>query len=180
LDVEHRQDLEATDYVFGFPLTYGCGDWQYKLAYAHVSSHLGDEHAIRVDDSLDERINYVRDGVVIGVSHYLYPFLRTYGEVGWAFHTSGGAEPFEAQFGAEFAAPGETGARGVPFFALNTHLREEHDFGGDFALQTGWLRRGEYGQTLRVGLHFLTGKSSQFQFFDHSEEQLGLGIWYDL
>jgi hypothetical protein len=180
LDVEHHQDLESTDYIFGFPLTYGEGDWQYKLGYAHTSAHLGDEHAIRVDDSLDDRVNYVRDAVVFGVSHFPYPFWRQYSEVGYAFHTSGGAEPLEAQFGAEFSTPGPTTPRGVPFLAVHTHLLEEHDFGGNFALQTGWLRRGEFGQTFRVGLHFLTGKSSQFQFFDQSEEQLGLGVWYDL
>ena len=126
--MEHRQDLEATDYVFGFPLTYGVGDWQFKLAYAHVSSHLGDEHAIRVDGSLDERINYVRDGIVLGASHYPYPFWRQYAEFGWAFHTSGGAKPFEFQFGTELSQPGMTGALGVPFVAFNAHLLD-------------WLRR---------------------------------------
>jgi hypothetical protein len=63
--------------------------------------------------------------------------------------------------------------------ALNTHMREEHDFGGDFSVQTGWLRRGELGQTLRIGAHYFTGKSSQFQFFDNSEQQIGVGVWYD-
>jgi hypothetical protein len=180
LDVEHRQDLVATDYVFGFPLTYGVDDWQFKFGYAHVSSHLGDEHAIRYAGALDDRINYVRDGVVLGVSRYLYPFWRQYAEIGWAFHTSGGAEPLELQFGSEFSTPGPTSSRFVPFLAVHGHLREEQSFGGDFALQTGWLRRGDYGQTLRFGFHFYTGKSSQMQFFEESEEQLGLGIWYDL
>jgi hypothetical protein len=180
LDVEHRQDLVATDYVFGFPLTYGVDEWQFKLGYAHVSSHLGDEHAIRNAGALDDRINYVRDGVVLGASRYPYPFWRQYAELGWAFHTSGGAEPLEMQFGSEFSTPGPTASRFVPFVAVNGHLREEQSFGGDFALQTGWLRRGEYGQTFRLGFHFYTGKSSQMQFFDQSEEHLGLGIWYDL
>jgi len=179
LDVEHHQDLESTDYVFGFPLTYGIDDWQFKFGYAHVSSHLGDERAIRENNALDERINYVRDGLVFGASRYAYPFLRNYCEVGWAFHTSGGAEPLELQFGSEFSSPAAT-SRFSPFLAVNAHLREEQSFGGDFALQTGWLRRGEYGQTFRFGLHFFTGKSSQYQFFEESEEQLGLGVWYDL
>jgi hypothetical protein len=180
LDVEHRQDLVATDYVFGFPLTYGVDDWQFKLGYAHVSSHLGDERAIREAGALADRINYVRDGVVLGASHFLYPFWRQYAEVGWAFHTSGGAEPIELQFGSEFCQPGPTCSRFIPFLAVNGHLREEQSFGGDFAVQTGWLRRGDYGQTLRLGLHFYTGKSSQMQFFEQSEEQVGLGVWYDL
>jgi hypothetical protein len=179
LDVEHRQDLDSTDYVFGFPLTYGVGVWQFKLAYAHLSSHLGDELALRDPDTLDERANYVRDALVLGASCYPLPYWRQYAEFGWAFHTSGGAGPFDAQIGAEFSQPGPTGPSHTPFLAVNARLREEHNFGGDFSLQTGWLRRGEYGQTLRFGLHYFNGKSSQFQFFEEAEEHLGAGVWYD-
>jgi Protein of unknown function (DUF1207) len=179
LNVEHRQDLESTDYVFGFPLTYGVDQWQFKFGYAHLSSHLGDELAIRVPGALDERINYVRDSLVLGSSVYLLPIWRQYGEVGWAFHNSGGAQPWDAQFGTELSSPNPTARTATPFLAFNTHLREEQNFGGDFSVQTGWLRRGDFGQTLRVGAHYFNGKSSQYQFFENSEQQIGLGIWYD-
>jgi hypothetical protein len=179
LDVKHRQDLDSTDYVFGFPLTYGINEWQFKLGYAHLSSHLGDELAIRQPDTLDERINYVRDSLVCGASVYFLPYWRQYGEVGWAFHDSGGAQPWDIQFGTELSLPGPTGRSATPFLAVNAHLREENSFGGDISVQTGWLRRGEYGQTLRFGAHYFNGKSNQFEFFDNSEEQIGLGIWYD-
>jgi hypothetical protein len=179
LDVEHQQDLDSTDYVFGVPLTYGAGDWQFKFGYAHLSSHLGDERVLQDPMALDERVNYVRDAIVFGTSYYLHPMWRKYGEVGWAFHNSGGAQPWEAQFGTELSLPGPTGAAGSPFFAVNGRMREEHDFGGDLTVQAGWLRRGGFGQTMRVGAHYYNGKSSQFQFFDQSEEQIGLGLWYD-
>ncbi len=179
LDVEHQQDLDSTDYVFGVPLTYGTGDWQFKFGYAHLSSHVGDELVLRDPATLDERVNYVRDAIVFGTSYYLHPMWRKYGEVGWAFHNSGGAQPWEAQFGTELSSPGPTGAAGSPFFAVNGRMREEHDFGGDLTVQAGWLRRGGFGQTMRVGAHYYNGKSSQFQFFDQSEEQIGLGLWYD-
>ena len=61
----------------------------------------------------------------------------------------------------------------------NAHLREELDFGGDWTTQLGWLWRGESGSTLRTGLHYVNGKSTQYQFFDNSEEQIGIGLWYD-
>jgi hypothetical protein len=179
LDVEHRQDLDSTDYVFGFPITYGVGVWQFKLGYAHLSSHLGDELALREPDTLDERINYVRDAIVLGASCFPYPVWRQYAEVGWAFHNSGGAQPWEAQFGTELSLPGPTGRAGTPFLAVNGRMREEHDFGGDVSVQAGWLRRGLFGQMLRFGAHYYNGKASQFQFFDTSEEQVGLGLWYD-
>jgi hypothetical protein len=180
LDVEHRQDLDSTDYVFGFPITYGIDNWQFKFGYAHLSSHLGDELALREPGTLEERVNYVRDAIVLGTSCYPHPAWRQYAEVGWAFHLGGGAQPWDAQFGSELSLTPLTGYAGTPFFAVNGRLREEHDFGGDLSVQAGWLRRGIFGQTLRFGVHYYNGKSSQFQFFDNSEEQIGIGLWYDM
>jgi hypothetical protein len=179
LDTENEQDLDSTDYVFGLPLTWGDEQTQYKVGYAHISSHLGDEYAISHPGSLAQRINYVRDAFEFGASYYIIPAWRTYGELEWAFHRSGGAEPIHFEFGTEVSQPGPTGGRFIPFMALNARLRQEHDFGGDLALQAGWLRRNTLGHTLRFGGHFYSGKSSQSQFFRTSEEQLGLGIWYD-
>jgi hypothetical protein len=179
LDVEHRQDLDSTDYVFGFPISYGVGNWQFKFAYAHLSSHLGDELALREPGTLEERVNYVRDALVLGTSWYALPVWRQYAEASWAFHLGGGAQPCELQFGSELSQPGPTGYLGTPYLAVHGRLREEHDFGGDLSVQFGWLRRGILGQTLRFGVHYYNGKSNQFQFFDNSEEQIGLGVWYD-
>ena len=179
LDAENDQDLESTDYVFGFPLTYGIGDWQFKFGYAHLSAHLGDERAIREPGSLDDRVNYVRDGFVLGASYYPRSVWRLYGEMGWAFNADGGAEPWETQWGSELSRPGPTGRAGTPFLAVNTHLREEHDFGGDLTSQAGWLWRGIAGQTMRLGAHYFTGKSSQYQFYRDSDNQMGMGLWYD-
>ena len=153
-------------------------DWQLKFGYAHLSSHLGDELVMRDPAALDERVNYVRDAFVFGTSYYLHPMWRKYGEVGWAFHNSGGAQPWERSSGRSFSARAD-GPAGSPFFAVNGRMREEHDFGGDVTVQAGWLRRGGFGQTMRVAAHYYNGKSSQFQFFDQAEEQIGLGLWYD-
>jgi hypothetical protein len=179
LDVENEQDLDSTDYVFGFPITYGFDQYQFKFGYGHISSHLGDELALRDPSTLAERVNYVRDYIVFGTSVYPHPTWRMYGEAGWAFHNSGGAEPWEGQFGTELTLPGSTGLRGTPFVAVNGRVREEHNFGGDVTAQTGWLWRGVTGQAIRIGAHYYNGKSSQMQFFDTSEEQVGMGLWYD-
>ncbi len=179
LDVNNRQDLDATDYVFGMPLTWGDERRQFKVGYAHISSHLGDEYAISHPGSLAERINYVRDSIEFGASYYLDPAWRAYGEFDWAFHRSGGAETLAFEFGTEFSKPGPTGRRFTPFMAMNARLREEHNFGGDLTVQAGWLRRNILDQTFRLGLHYYNGKSSQSQFFTTSEEQIGMGVWYD-
>lgn len=179
LNLEADSDLDSADFRFGVPLTYGVGDWQFKLAYYHLSAHMGDEFAIRNPGSLTTRINYVRDAMVLGASYYVVPAMRVYSEVAYATNNDGGAEPWELQFGTELSRPGPTGPRGTPFLAINTHLRQEHDFGGDFASQVGWLWRGLEGQTMRAGVHYFNGKSSQYQTFDESEQQIGGGLWYD-
>jgi hypothetical protein len=179
LDLDNQEDLTSCDYVFGFPLTYGNERWQTKIGYAHLSSHLGDELAIRVPGSLANRANYVRDSLVWGTSMYPLPAWRVYGEAGWAFHHDGGAGAWETQFGTELSRPGPTGPHMTPFLALNGRLREDDNVGGDLSVQTGWLHRGLLGQTLRFGVHYYNGRSSQAQFFRTAEEQIGVGLWYD-
>jgi hypothetical protein len=179
LDVENQQDLDATDYVFGFPFTWGDDQWQWKVGYAHISSHLGDEFAIRNPGALADRINYVRDSIVCGTSYYPNPAWRVYGEVGWAFHASGGAKPFESQFGTEWSQPGPTGDSWTPFVAFNGRVRQDSDFCGDVTFQVGCLRRNILDQTLRFGAQYYNGKASQFEFFNSYEQQLGMALWYD-
>ncbi|MEM6799011.1 MAG: DUF1207 domain-containing protein [Planctomycetota bacterium] len=177
LNIAEDRDVDASDFRFGVPITYGSGNVQYKFGYYHLSSHLGDEFIVRTGST--DRINYVRDAVIAGVSYNPAPAWRVYGEVAYAVFTAGGAEPWEFQFGLEYAQPGPTGVWGTPFFATNAHLREEINFGGDWTTQLGWLWRGASGSTMRVGLHYVNGKSTQYQFFSSDEEQIGLGAWYD-
>ncbi len=179
LDLERNWDLQSADFRFGIPLTYGVGPFQTKLAYYHLSSHLGDELLIRNRRLLRSRINFSRDTLVAGWSTYPSSAWRIYSEIGWAFTSDGGSQPWELQFGTEWSPPGSIGVVGAPFVAINVYLREEVDFGGTFVFETGWQTRGVSGHLLRFGLHYLNGKSNQFQFFDESEQQLGLGLWYD-
>jgi hypothetical protein len=179
MTLDEIRDFEFADYRVGVPITYGINNWQFKFAGYHLSPHLGDEFAIANPGSLDDRINYVRDALVIGASWYPVPVMRLYSEAAYAFNVDGGAEPWEFQFGTEISQPGPTGLRGTPFFAVNGHLREEHDFGGDVNTQAGWLWRGQSGQVMRAGVQYFNGKSSQYQIFDESEQQIGFGLWYD-
>ncbi|MEQ8615373.1 MAG: DUF1207 domain-containing protein [Lacipirellulaceae bacterium] len=178
LNLDENWDLESVDFRFGMPLIYARENWQWKFSYYHLSAHLGDEFAIR-EMALGQRINYSRDVLVLGLSYYTSPAWRWYAEGGWAFYTDGGSEPFEFQFGVDIAQPGPTGTAGTPFAAFNGHLREEVDFGGNFVAQAGWLWRGDTGRTLRIGGHYHNGKSSQFEFFNQFEQQIGGGIWAD-
>jgi hypothetical protein len=178
LNLDENWDLDATDFRFGLPLVYGEERWEAKFSYYHLSSHMGDEFAIR-EMALAERINYSRDALVAALAYYPLPAWRWYAEAGWSFHYDEGAEPWEFQFGVDVAQPGPTGWAGTPFFAINGHLREEHDFGGNVVFQAGWLWRGNSTRLMRVGFHYYNGKTNQLEFFDQFEEQIGGGLWYD-
>lgn len=175
VNLEENWDLDSVDFRGGVPLTYGSGPWRTKFAYYHLSSHIGDEFLMRNPGFT--RVNYTRDAIVLGESYYLNDDLRLYAEVGWAFRTRGGSEPWEFQFGVDYSPlrPG-----GAPFFAVNGHLMEEVDFGGQFVTQLGWQwRSARNTRILRTGVHYLNGQSTQKQFFRTHDEQIGLGMWYD-
>ena len=178
LDVENKDDLEAVDFRIGLPITYRKGATSYKIGYDHISSHVGDEFIVR--NPTFQRINYVRDGVIVGVAHNTTPDTRVYGETSFAFNADGGAEPWGLQFGAEYSPAIATGFRPQPFAAVNTHLREEHDWGGTFTAMTGCQWRGEHTKHLfRFGLQYANGKSLQGTFYDEHEELFGTGLWLD-
>jgi len=177
LDLENERDLVSADFRIGGLLTTRRGCWEAKFGYYHLSSHLGDEYILRHPDV--DRINYVRDSLVLGMAVYFGPNLRVYSEAGCAFNTDGGAEPWEFQCGADLSPAEPTGRWGAPFLAVNGHLREENDFGGNMTVQTGWQWRGQTGHLLRVGMQYFNGFSDQYQFYNIFEEQIGVGLWYD-
>lgn len=177
LDLQRERDVVSADFRFGIPLTYGRGRYQAKFAYYHLSSHLGDEYMVR-NNTLD-RINFSRDVLVWGHSFYWTDDWRLYAEAGWAFQCDGGSRPWEFQFGADYSPAGPSGMRGTPFWAINGHLRQEFDFGGHLAVQTGWQWRGHSGHLFRIGMHYFQGMSDQWEFFNKFEDKLGFGIWYD-
>lgn len=182
INLDENWDLESADFRFGVPLIYGSGRTQWKMAYYHLSSHLGDEFIKRTGIAPTSRVNYARDEVVLGFSFFPLPAWRWYAEAGWAFYADEGADPWEFQFGVDYAQPGPTGVAGTPFFAINGHLRQEVNYGGSVTAQAGWLWRGKSGRIVRTGLHYLNGKSSQFEFnngLEKFEQQLGAGLWYD-
>ncbi len=176
LSFEDSMDVQATDYRAGVPLTYGWGNKQIKFGYWHISSHIGDEYLLKHPNF--DRLNYAKDSLVLGYSHYVTNEWRLYAETSWAFW-SDIAKPWEFQFGTEYAPMCPTGIYGAPFAAFNVQLREELDFSGFFAAQTGWAWRGQAGGLLRLGLHYYNGKANQRSLYNQFERQIGVAMWYD-
>ena len=177
LDRDSAEDVAATDYRFGVPITWGDSIHQVKLAYYHLSSHVGDEFLLNHPGF--QRFNYSRDVIVWGESLYPTENFRLYGEIGYAFYNDV-CDPWELQFGFDYGPNDRTGARGAPFAAFNAHLREEVNYGGNLVVQAGWAwRRSPATGMYRVGVEYYNGKDDQFSFFNQSVEKIGLGMWYD-
>ena len=179
LDFERDRELAGTDYRAGLPLTYGTRHWQYKLAYYHVSSHLGD-HYMQANFRTP-RVQYVRDSVVFGAAWRAWRAFRAYGEVGWAFNTGETTDPFEVQFGLEYTQPYQPVKNwtGSPFAAVDVHLFQELNFSGYVNFQAGWQWRGPINNLFRLGLEVYSGCDDQFQFHTMYQRKIGFGIWYD-
>jgi hypothetical protein len=177
LNLEHERDLDTVDFRFGVPLTVQRGPWQAKFGYYHLSSHLGDELMVR-NHSLD-RINYVRECIIMGVGFFWNPDLRLYGEAGYAFYTDGGSKPWEFQFGIDYSPIEPTRQWPAPFYAINARIRQEIDYSGNMTVQTGMQWRGQSGRLFRIGMQYFNGMSDMAQFFREHEQQIGLGLWYD-
>lgn len=170
--------LLATDYRVGLLWTRRKNGTAVKAGYYHISSHLGDEFVIANPGF--ERLNYVRDSLIFGVTHDISRDWQGYGEIGYALGTGGGSEPLELQFGLQYEQRDRVNCQGAPFAAANIHLREEVDFGGGINILAGWRWRGDpSGHVLRIGLQFYNGKSIQYSFLRQSEQFVGTGIWVD-
>ncbi|GAA4465739.1 hypothetical protein GCM10023156_53870 [Novipirellula rosea] len=178
LDVKNSEDVESMDFRFGTLITRADGPWSAKFGYFHISSHVGDEYMERFP--LFERVNYVTESLIIGASYQASEPLRVYGELAYAVKTSGGAKPIQIQMGAEHIPVPLQPQRGGPFSAINLDIREAVDFSPTMTLQTGWQWQGMTSQRrIRFGLQYLNGYTTQFEFFDKREEQIGIGSWFD-
>ena len=147
--------------------------WETKFGYYHLSSHLGDEFMVR--NNTFDRINYVRESLMLGVGLFLNPNFRLYSEVDYAFYVDGGAKPWEFQFVAEYSPIDCDRLRGSPFIAVNGHLHQEVNFSGSVTAQIGWQWPERTGHVWRTGFQYFNGMSEQAQDFDRFEQQYGWG-----
>ena len=177
LDRDENENLDATDFRFGVPFTWGDEVYQTKFGYYHISSHIGDEF---LDENPGfERLNFVRETLIWGHSYYLYPELRVYAEMGYAF-LSDVSEPWEFQIGTDYSPACSTGTGGAPFAAFNYHVREELAYDGNVVGQVGWAWRSSPASGLfRLGVEYYHGRDDQFSFYRNSQNKVGFGMWYD-
>lgn len=185
LDLENEMDMDANDFRFGLPISYGTRTWQIRFGYYHVSSHLGDERILRLQNAgiPHNRINYYREALIFGYAYHPHPDVRLYAEADFAVDKGECTKHWHFQFGAEYAPKHAaicSGFRGSPFAAVNVMLLEEHDFDGNITAQIGWQWRGSRNQIFRAGIQYFGGVSEQYEHIHCvREHKIGLGLWYD-
>jgi hypothetical protein len=170
--------LEGSDYRVGLTGTWREESTSWRAGYSHISSHVGDEYLLAYPAT--QRVNYVRDSLLAGISQDLTDGLRVYGEIAWAAGRSGGAEPLELQAGTEWTPAAKSRWSGAPFVAIHGHYREEQ--GSLIGVNTvaGWNWHGlRSGHRLKLGANYYHGPSTQYSFVDREENLIGGGIWLD-
>ncbi|MDR2440935.1 MAG: DUF1207 domain-containing protein [Planctomycetaceae bacterium] len=182
LDLENQMDMDAQDFRFGFPVSYGNKIWQVRTGYYHVSSHMGDERILRLQSQgIDpQRLNYVREAFILGFSYRLRPSIKLYIEADYAFWLGERTRPWHFQFGAEWSSSYPTNEFwGKPFAAVNIRLLQEQHYDGNITIQAGWQWRGAHNQLFRLGLQYFGGISEQYEHLSKREHKIGIGLWYD-
>ena len=170
--------LQGSDYRAGLLGTNRYNGTAVKYGYYHVSSHIGDEFLLA--NPTFNRINYVRDSVIAGVTQDLKYSTQVYGEIAYAVGAEAGAKPLEFQFGTQYLPVAKSSLRGAPYIAANYHIREDFGFEGGFNTVAGWGWQGLRTQhRFRIGMQYYNGPSLQYQFLNKVENLFGGGIWYD-
>ena len=175
---QHSAMLAGADFRAGLLGTHRNGGTAYKWGYYHISSHIGDEFLIA--NPTFNRLNYVRDSLITGITQDLNSSTQVYGEIAYALGTEGGAKPLEFQFGSQYQPVAKSSLRGAPYLAANYHIREDFNFHGGVNTLAGWGWQGaETRHRVRIGAQYYNGPSMQYQFLDLWENLYGGGIWFD-
>lgn len=183
MDYEHERDMDAMDYRFALPITFGNKVWQFRTGYFHTSSHLGDERMIRLTQLglPHKRINYVRESILLGLSYRINSLTRVYFEIDYSTWLGELTKPWHFQFGIEYSSPYPMNNYSyTPFGAINVQLLEERSYDGNITIQAGLQWRNKQGQLFRIGLQYFRGISDQYEhMYNERENKFGVGIWYD-
>lgn len=178
-DIAHvTNDFLVGDFTFAAPVDVHRGAHDLRLAYWHVSSHLGDDFV---------RLNApVLQKATTDELRSLYSFetgrYRFYGGYGWAFHAlPAGRGTSRFQAGAEWYGAPLKGWSAQPVAAAHAESLEWTGWSPDLTLRVG-LRAvpagGSGGATYFV--EFFNGHLPYQQFGTRSEEHWALGVRFEM
>lgn len=175
-DLSRAQIFEAVDFRAGLSLGRRLSDATVvRLAYSHLSAHLGDEFLLRTPGVA--RADYSRDAFIVGIMRNLSLGWQVYGELGYAFVARGGAEPWELQVGTQYDGLSRPDRAAAPFIAGHAGVRQEALDVPTVSLAAGWGWRPTAGRSFRLGLRGHLGRSLQYSFVTRRDWSIGLAVW---
>lgn len=170
--------LVNADYYIGFPLTYKCGRWSWKLRGYHISSHLGDEFLLEHPQFV--RRNPSAQYVDMFVAYELLKDSRIYFGYGRIFQVDSTFQVKRNYFewGAEVYLPflnycgWKYCVEGRPFFAMHMRNLEEDNYrqDGTYALGYEFHKLTGLEGKLRAFVEYHKGASLEGQFaIEHTD-----------
>lgn len=181
VDMDKNLGIDATNFKFGVPLSFGNEMLQFKTGYYHVSSNMTDRTVVINGVPITRKeLDYSRNSWMLGISCQFPQALRIYAEADYGF-SGERIQPWHLQFGAEYCPTNKSRSmRGNLFVAINALLMEECDFDGNINVQVGWQWQGQANRSFRIGMQYLGGYSEQFKYLQNEREhKVGIGLWYD-
>ncbi len=179
-DIDRHWDNIGWDGRYGIVLsTAQSRNLSFRFGYLHDSSHVGDEYEQRTGR---RRIGYTREELAAGASWLTDTGFRTYAEYGYARYMGNKdvQKPGRAELGFEWqqGKPVQGRYRGL-YAAADFSAMQERDWRVDTSFQTGY-RIDTRSKTWRFGVDWYSGRPPIGEFFQYSEQYLGLGMWLDI
>ena len=176
-------ELVTTDYILSIPISYGRGNFSFRLQIYHISSHLGDEYMVNQKDV--ERVNPSFEAIDLFASYQFKDSLRLYVGPGLVIGSDPGfpMKVFYVEYGLEFRPFvnkfNHPRLYGAPFFALDCQNWEVNDYVPSVTMQLGyeWSKLERAGRNFRVFFEYHNGYS-EGQFFDQRTDYWAIrGAW---
>lgn len=150
----------------------------WRLGLHHISSHIGDEIAQRTGRT---RINYTRQEARAGLMWVFLPHWQSYAEMGWAYDVNNKVlqKPWRAEVGIQYEKLRNVFNRFGFYTALDVSTYEESNWDINTTIQIGLLSATDE-RRWRFGLEYYDGRSQLGEFFQDTEQYIGLGLWIDI
>ncbi len=162
---DRRYSLAVADYLVRIPVTWTHGRTWLQAAFAHRSSHLGDD-ALKASGAVTT--TRARDELELSGGLDISPRLRALARAA-VIVNSKGMPPGRGRAGLGLEwRPTSDG----PFAAIDVDERSWHNWVAGVTVRSGWQWRRASGRTLRLALEGYNGRSPFGQALEDKEEWL--------
>ena len=178
-DIDHAEDNIGWDGLYGLSIDVReNSQLAYRLGLHHTSSHIGDELAERTGK---QRINYTRQEARLGAVWSFAYFWQSYTEIGWGYGLRNDKfqKPWRGELGIQYEHPYYFFQKLGFYTALDLSSYEESNWDINTTIQIGIVSKLQE-RRWRIGVEYYDGRSQIGEFFQDSENYIGVGLWIDI